>query len=276
VSLESTSVSGSPVVALLVVEWGKLDELLTSLDAGDWSRSTALPHWTVQDVVAHLIGTESSLAGIEPPESSVDLATLDYVHNEIGAANERWVQGLRSKPPEEMLADFRDITQRRARALGALSADDLAAPSWTPVGPGTYERFMQIRLFDCWIHEQDIRSAVGQPGHDDGPCAEASVDEIGRALGYIIGKKVGVADGLTVTIELTGPVRRTFHIVVDGRARLVPTLDRAAAATVRLPSGLFVDLAGGRTIGADHRGDIVTEGDEDLANRLVAHLAFTI
>ena len=33
--------------------------------------------------------------------------------------------------------------------------------SFTPAGKDTYGRFMQIRVFDCWLHEQDIRDALG-------------------------------------------------------------------------------------------------------------------
>ena len=27
--------------------------------------------------------------------------------------------------------------------------------------PGHYGRFMRVRVFDCWMHEQDIRDALG-------------------------------------------------------------------------------------------------------------------
>ena len=38
---------------------------------------------------------------------------------------------------------------------------------------------MRIRVFDCWLHEQDIRDAVGRPGGEDGPAASVALDEIG-------------------------------------------------------------------------------------------------
>lgn len=275
-TVETTAQAASPVVGLLVTEWAVIARLLEELDANDWSAPTALPNWTVHDVVAHLIGTESGLEGIDPPEPPIDVAALDHVHNKIGAQNERWVHALRSRSPQDMIDAFVEITSRRGAALSALGAEDFAEPSWTPVGEGTYERFVQIRLFDCWFHEQDIRSAVGRPGHADGPCAEAAIDEIRGALGYIMGKQVAVSDGLAVTIELTGPVSRVFHIVVDGRAAVVPELDRPAAAVVKLSSRLFVDLAGGRTRAADHRDDVVLEGDEQLARRMVENLAYMI
>ncbi len=70
-----------------------------------------------------------------------------------------------------------------------MGPEEFDAPTQTPVGMAPYRRFMEIRVFDCWLHEQDIRSAIGRPGHEDGPCAEMSVDEVVRALGFIVGKQ---------------------------------------------------------------------------------------
>ena len=43
---------------------------------------------------------------------------------------------------------------------------------------------MQIRVFDCWLHEQDIRDAVGRPGHETGLAVEVVLDEMATALGF--------------------------------------------------------------------------------------------
>ena len=100
---------------------------------------------------------------------SIDVTTLAHVRNATGAANEQWVRALRPEPPEAMLLRFHDVTRRRAESLSAMSPEEFDAPTQTPVGIAPYRRFMEIRVFDCWLHEQDIRSAVGRPGHEDGP-----------------------------------------------------------------------------------------------------------
>ncbi len=48
--------------------------------------------------MAHLIGTESILAGEDTPHVDIDVHALGHVHNEIGALNERWVESLRGTP----------------------------------------------------------------------------------------------------------------------------------------------------------------------------------
>jgi uncharacterized protein (TIGR03083 family) len=187
--MSSTAHRSEPVIGALLEEWAVIEDLLGGLDFTEWPTSTALPGWTVHDVVAHLIGTESRLAGDEELPGSMGVTTLDHVRNATGAANEQWVRALRPELPEAMLLRFHDVTRRRAESLSAISPEEFDAPTQTPVGIAPYRRFMEIRVFDCWLHEQDIRSAVGRPGHEDGRCAALSVDEVVRALGFIVGNR---------------------------------------------------------------------------------------
>lgn len=264
------------VVPVLVAEWASIEELLGSLDDAQWAMPTALPGWSVQDNVSHLIGTECTLAGEAPPPCAADVRGFAHVHNDIGVANELWVQALRGERPARLLERFREITAARREVLAAMSQEEFDAPSWTPAGQATYGRFIRIRLFDCWMHEQDIRDAVGLPGNDGGRCAEGALSEVVSALGYLVGKRAGAPDGASVTIELTGPVRRTWHIAVDGRAEVVAELPAPATATVRLSSNLFTRLAGGRVPAQSRLDEIDLAGDTDLGRRVALALPFTI
>ncbi len=240
---------------------------------------TPCPGWSVGAQYAHMIGTESMLLGRDRPD--VDPGRPGHVRNDIGGANEVWVVALARESRPEVLARFAETTGARREALAAMGEDNFDAPSWTPVGQADYRRFMQVRVFDCWVHEQDIRYAIGRPGHEDGPAAEQSVDELARAIGYLVGKKAGAPDGSSMRIELTGPVRRSIHAqVVDGRARGVDSLDGPATATVRLSSTAFTRLACGRVDPAQvlggALGGVELEGDAELGERFVRNLAYTI
>ncbi len=136
--------------------------------------------------------------------------------------------------------------------------------------------WMQIRVFDCWMHEQDIRAAVGVPGNEAGPTAERSLDEVVGALGYIIGKRGRAPDGSSVLIRLTGPIERDLHVVVDGRARVIDTIDGEPTAMMSLSSSLFLRLAGGREDPEAALAGIQLGGDVALARQLATSLAFTI
>jgi uncharacterized protein (TIGR03083 family) len=263
------------LVKALTEEWASIDGLLADLPADEWARDTSLPGWSVQDVVAHIVGAELGLVGEQPPVVK-DVRGLPHVRNDIAAVNELWVDWLRAESPAEVLARFRTATGNRAEILAAMTEDEFAAESWTPSGQDTYGRYMRIRLFDCWMHEQDIREAVGRVGNEDGLCAELSVDEITAALGYVIGKKAGAPQGTSVTFALTGPVERELHVLVDGRARVVASLPGPATATLALSSSLFARLCGGRTPVAERLGAIRLEGDPELGHRVAHALPFTV
>ena len=261
------------VVGLLGREWSDIAGLLAGLTDEEWSRPV-LPGWDVHDVLAHLIGTERSLAGAALPDVPSDLGA--HVRNDIGRVNEAWITALRDSPHPDLLADFRAVTAERLASLRAMSAEEFNAPSWTPAGNATYARFMQIRIFDCWMHEQDIRAAVGLPGNEDGAAAAAALDEVVLALGYIIAKHGRAPDGSSVLITLSGPVERDLHVVVDGRARVVPAIDGEPTASLDLSSSLFLRLAGGREDAEAALGRIRFGGDQALGRQLATNLAYTI
>ena len=223
---------------------------------------------------AHVIGTESMLLGRSSPD--VDAGQPAHVRNDIGGFNEAWVTALAGVPRPEVLARLAEVLSARRAAIEGDGRGRFRRPSWTPIGPADYRRFMQIRVFDCWVHEQDVRDAVGLPGHEDGPVAEQAVDEIVRALGYIVGKKAGAPEGSSVTIELTGPVTRSIHVAVDGRAAVVDRLPGDPTSTVVLGSRAFTRLACGRVEPARTLGEVQLLGDLDLGRRVVTSLPFTI
>ncbi|CAM3716019.1 maleylpyruvate isomerase family mycothiol-dependent enzyme [Kibdelosporangium persicum] len=262
-------------VQTLIDEWSSIDQLLAELPEEQWKTPTALPGWSVQDVVAHIVGTELNLSGKQPPEVP-GVREYPHVHNDIAALNECWVESMRAQSPADVHRLFREATATRAEALTAMSEEDFDAPSWTPAGQDTYARFMRIRVFDCWMHEQDVREAVDRPGHESGDPAEMSLDEISVALGYIVGKKAKAPQGSSVTFDLDGPVRRRLHVQVDGRATVVPQLAGEATATLTMSSTVFTRLAGGRMPVELGFGRTTVKGDADLAEKVAFALPFTI
>jgi uncharacterized protein (TIGR03083 family) len=268
-------VTKEEIVKTLVEEWSSLDGLLESLTPADWATPTALPGWSVQDVVSHIVGAELGLAGNQPPLDK-DVRALPHVRNDIGTVNEYWVDSFRAVSPADVHRRFREITASRAEALQSMSNEDFFAPHWTPAGQDTYARYMRIRVFDCWMHEQDIRDAVGIPGNESGPCVETSLDEITAALGYIVGKRASAPPGSSVTFTLNGPTERTIHVAVDGRAKVVDALPGPATASLTMSSTTFTRLAGGRIPVEVGLSQTTAKGNPDLAERVVFALPFTI
>lgn len=263
-------------VDALASVWSSLRELLGTLTEEQWATPTALPGWDVKANVAHIIGTESMLAGDPPPEVEVDRDAAGHVRNDIGAFNEAWVIAMADRSPEEVLAAFDEITERRLTALRELTQPEWDAESFTPAGRDSYGRFMQIRVFDCWFHEQDVREAVGRSGHVAGQAVAVSLDEVQTALGFVVGKKAKVPQGSSVTFELTGSSGRTIHVMVGERAQVVDALDGPATVTLSMNVLVFTRLCGGRAAIDDVRDQVTVSGDEALGEQVLANLAYTI
>ena len=273
-----TVLDKSAVVAGLSAVWQDIDDLVGGFDETQWHAQTSLPGWSVRDVVAHVVGTESMLQGIGTPDADVDIATLEHVRNDIGALNERWVRKLRNSSAAELLDEYRAVTAQRRESLAAMPDDAWNEVTATPAGPDTYGRFMRVRIFDCWMHEHDIRDAVGQPAADpSGPAATLALDEVAASMGFVVGKRGEAPDGSRVAIELTGPLRRTINVAVDGRAKVVEGFGgQEPTATITLDGLLFTRLAGGRTPPAQHEGAIAYGGDQEVGRRIVEHLDYVI
>jgi uncharacterized protein (TIGR03083 family) len=273
-----TELDKADVLSGLFETWDSLDRLLTGLSEQQWQTPTPLPGWSVHNVVAHIIGTESALHGISTPEVDIDVSTLAHVRNDVGVANECWVRHLSAESGADLLQRFRTITADRRKRLTDMSVDHWKAPTLTPVGPDSYGRFMRVRVFDCWMHEQDIRDGLSKPASDAelaGPAARLTLDEMATSMGFVVGKLGKAPDGSRVAIELTGPLARTIRVVVDGRARLVEDFGgQQPTAVIRVDGVLFTRLAGGRADTGD--GGVELSSDEDVAARIVEHLNYTI
>lgn len=265
----------------LFASWDAIEALLAGLGDEDWDRPTELPGWTVHDVVAHIVGTEAMLSGTPTPES--DDPRPEYVHNDIGALNEAWVQHLRPESPAAMMARFREVTTRRKAALSAMTPEEWNAVTFTPAGPDSYGRFMRVRVFDCWVHEHDIRAAVGRDASDEdlrGPDTTLALDEMGASMGFVVGKKGKAPAGSRVLLRLTGPVSREFRVSLDGpdgRAALVEDFgDAEPTATITVDGLQFTRLAGGRPPLDGRPSGIGYDGDAEVGRRIVANLAYVI
>ena len=252
----ATSISKDRTIEALREEWASIADLLSQLSDDDWSKPSPLPGWDVKDNVAHIIGTEEMLTGAVTPDIALDPEHLDYVQNDIGHVNEAWVISMRQSSPDAVRNRFHQITEERLEALEAMSAEEWEAEGFTPAGKDSYGRFMQIRVFDCWLHEQDMRDAVGRPGNHVGLPVEVTLDEMTTAMGFVVGKKAGVPQDSRVTFALTddGSVVREIHVEVGERAAVVPSLDGPATTTLTMPVGVMTRRCAGRVAADALRG----------------------
>jgi uncharacterized protein (TIGR03083 family) len=266
-----------PVVAELAEVWTSLTGLGAELAGEDWDRPTECPGWTVRDVYSHVIGTESGLLDRPPAPPLHDHGP--HVRNDMGRSNESEVLLRRDRPGSAIVTELQEVTAARLAALRAMADADFAAEVPTPAGPGTYESFMGIRVFDCWVHEQDVRRAVGRPGHLGGAAVDRSLANAVMTMPYVVGKRAGAPEGATVAFDVTGATARRWAVTVEGgRARPVPDVPAEPTARLTADVGTFMALACGRADPEEElaAGRVTVHGDPQVGEAVVRNLAYTI
>ena len=223
--------SNQQLVDLMEHVWSSIGGLCSALSEAEWKTPTDCPGWSVQDQVAHLAGSESRILGIEDPAHTP--TDTGHVKSDSGLSNELVVDWRRPWTGQAVLEEFRELTGRRLRDLRAMSDDDFAVETQTPLGLAPVSEFVSIRIMDAWVHEQDIRRALDRPGELDGPTAAHSLGRIIRAMPFVVARRAQAPDGATVIFDITGPAGRLLPVAVEsGRGReanIVP-----ADSTVRI------------------------------------------
>jgi uncharacterized protein (TIGR03083 family) len=256
--------------------WTSMETIGAGLTEEQWKTGTECPGWTVQDNLVHITALEAMSIGKNLPVAELP-DDLPHVKNDFGRTNEQWIESRRSWSGADALAEFHAITRERIDGLRALDGAGFGADSWTPQGPGTVRTLLPFRIFDSWVHEQDIRRALAMPGNLDSASAAHALGMMANPMAFVVGKKAGAPDGATVVFSLQGPLARDLVIAVhDGRAKLVdgPAVDPAVVLT--LGTETFTRLAAGRIDPGDAiaAGDVTITGDDALGRRIVENLNY--
>ena len=255
--------------------FGSIDAFCAGLSEEQWKTPSQLPRWTVQDNLSHIIGTERKMLGM--PETEHRSSDMSQVHNPIGEMNEHHVDLRRDWPGAKVLEEFRDISRRRVEQLRNAGEDYFATPEMTPTGPGTIGDFLHIRVMDIWVHEQDMRRAVGIMGNEGSPEAGHSLDRLIRTVPIVVGKRAATPEGATVVIRVTGPVQRTIVCTVkDGRAQTGGDIPPDALCDISMGSDVFLQLATGRGNAAELARRCSVIGDNDHATKVLTNFNMMI
>jgi uncharacterized protein (TIGR03083 family) len=244
--------------------YNRLCERLTEEQLG---LQSLCPDWDLRGVISHVISVESVLDGWAPsaenPPPFGKLATFQAEAATLAPAK---------------LADrIGEITASRLDHLRSLDPAVVDEPSITPAGLRTYGAFLQIRIFDMWVHARDIAIPLGEQLDNTGPGAEIALAEVAGSIGYIVGKKIGLPDGMSIVFHVNEGVERDLGVLVDGRARVVDALD-SPDVEVTADLQTFMMLAAGRVDPQAQidSGKIRWTGDDQWGEAAARNLAYTM
>ena len=265
------------MVDLMEAVWQSIGGLCADFSAEQWATPTECPGWAVQDQISHLVGSECRLLGRPAPEHEPE--DTSHVLNEIGQSNEVLVDYRRQYSGAEVLAEFREITAERLGILRAMTEEDFAVETPNPLGRGPYTDLLAVRIYDAWVHEQDIRRALGIPGHLSGPVAQHSYGRTRSAMPFVVGRKVKPDDGTTVVFEIAGDVGGTIALNMDGgRAHRMDAAPESPTVRLAMDLTAFNALGTGRWTAeqALADGSVSIAGDRGLGERIVGEMNFMI
>jgi uncharacterized protein (TIGR03083 family) len=275
-SLEGWEQRGLRALAALEQTWDASAAVCRDLSASEWARRTDCPGWDVKDQLSHLIGVERSIMG--DPAPAWDAPLGEHVKNEFAALNEPWIAARRALPGPDVLAEFVEVIRTRRAQEAALSEEQWAAVGWSPLGDRPHAVFMEVRVFDSWVHEQDIRRALDRPGGGGNQASAMALDRVRDAMPFVVGKRSACPDGTAVRFDVAGPGEdaRSFTVAVEGGRAHIAGDRPAPTVTLSLSSIEFLRLGCGRVAAAEveAEGAVVLRGDAGLGRTVLAAMNF--
>jgi uncharacterized protein (TIGR03083 family) len=196
----------------------ELMSLLRSLSPADWSRPTACALWSVKDIAAHLL--DSSIRRLSfgrdglPSTPDTPIASYADLVRYLNRLNAEWVTACRRLSPQNLI-DFLDFTAAQVHAFFqsldpytpalfpvAWAGEDVS-PNWFDIGREYTER---------WLHQQQIREAVGAPALTSREWLHPTLDLFVRALPFTY-REVEAMPARSVRFEILGEAGGVWTLV---------------------------------------------------------------
>jgi uncharacterized protein (TIGR03083 family) len=204
----------TPVAPILLTDnfpglHAELMALLRGLNQGDWNRPTACALWSVKDITAHLLDTSIRRLSFGrdrlDPTPDTPIANYSELVGYLNRLNADWVAATRRLSPP-VLINLLDFTAGQVHAF--LQTLDPHSPALFPVVWAGEE--LSLNWFDIareyterWLHQQQIREAVGAPGLTARAWLHPTLDVFVRALPFTY-RGVDAPIGLSIRFEIVG------------------------------------------------------------------------
>jgi uncharacterized protein (TIGR03083 family) len=274
----------TPVAAVFLADLfpalhAELMTLLRGLQPEDWARPTSCALWTVQDIVAHLLDTavrrlsfgrdRRMAAPGRTIRSYADLVTY------LNALNAEWVTAMRRLSPRvltelsdwlgpELQRHIESLDPHGRATFGVAWAGQEESPNWFDIGREYTER---------WLHQQQIREAVGAAGLTSRRWLYPALDIFVRALPFTY-RSVTAKPGTTIRLDVRGEAGGCWTLArTEVSWQLLAGADSTWTTRVSLDQDAAWRLFS-KTLPPDRaRQEIQIEGDAGLGRTFLSTLA---
>ncbi len=233
------------VVGLFPALRRHLLELLATLSDEQWQRPTICPGWSAKDVALHLLGGDianlsrrrdggdDAIAAYIPP--GADVSAPDTFVAVVNAWNEDWVVATR-RMSARVLRDLLAVTGDALYSYyDGLDLMAIGSPvSWAGPEPAPVWLDIAREYTEQWMHQAQIRDAVGIPGIRErrlfAPVLATFLYALPRAL-----RDVDAPDATRLRVVIIGEVGGEWYAErTAGRWILHASVTETAAATATL------------------------------------------
>lgn len=257
----------------------ELTSLLRSLRPDDWDRPTACALWSVKDIVAHLL--DSALRRLSygrdrmDPTPSQPIATYADLVAYLNRLNAEWVVAARRLSPGvlmemlnytagELHTYFRSLDPHASALFGVAWAGEETSTNWFDLGREYTER---------WLHQQQIREAVGAPPLTAREWLYPALDIFVRALPFTY-RNVQAEPGRSLRIEIQGEAGGVWTLLrgPDGW-HLLAGSNHSATAHVTLSQETAWKLFSKGLSSEQAQRNVSIDGDVGLGQPMLGALA---
>ena len=270
-------VSDQELAKVAAEEPHRLEQFLTGLAPGDWSRPSACEAWLVSDVVAHLDGIgEHFLDRIgrglkgDPSEPSDNLPAGSISEDEFRDRLARSAVSTRQRLGDSLLPSYTRWNEKADALISELKPEGWDVPCYHPMGPEPVRTLITMRIAETAMHSWDIRSSFDPEAVISPDCLTGLIITIPRAVRRAFRPRPGRTGTVRYRFETSGAVTAQTDVVLSAEgARVEPDAAGNPDVTFRCGAETYIMVMFGRMkIGdAITKGLLTVEGPRSLAGQ---------
>ena len=204
-------------VPLFPGERNALLELLAGLTAEEWAKPTVCPGWSVKDIAQHLLADDAGRLSwgrdgyVNPAfAEGLDVGQWEGLRAAIDRQNDLWVRATRRISPRLLVELLEFTSEPTAAYLARLDPTGLGmAVDWAGPDPAPVWLDIAREYTERWVHQQQIRDAVGKPGLTEREWLHPVLDTFVRALPHAL-RELRLPDRARVALEILGEAGGTW------------------------------------------------------------------
>lgn len=203
----------------------KLIDLLKSLTTDDWHKQTIAKLWTVKDVAAHLLDTNLRAISMLRDNhfgEKADINSHQDLVDFLDRLNADWVKAMKRVSHQMIIALHEATGQTFCDYLLSLNPLDKAVLAVDWAGEAESKNWMAVarEYTEKWLHQQQIRDAVQQPGLMTRELFYPFMDIFMLALPYTY-RSVTAAEGTIVKVTISTDIGGSWFLLqTDGKWKL--------------------------------------------------------